>query len=179
MNVATIDTPTGPFTVVAGADGAVLAAGFTTDTDALLALVHPSLRSDTRRWADLGPITSAVTSYLDGDVTAIDDVPVRQHTAGAFLARGWDVLRQVKAGAPISYTELAARTGRPAAVRAAAQACARNAAALFVPCHRVIRADRSRAGRALTASRSALGGYRWGLTVKEWLLAHETRMRNV
>ena len=54
--------------------------------------------------------------------------------------------------------------GRPAAIRAAAQACARNAAALFVPCHRVLRTDGS------------LGGFRWGLDVKKWLLAHERRL---
>ena len=64
--------------------------------------------------------------------------------------------------APVTYTEFAALAGRPAAVRAAAQACARNAAALFVPCHRVLRTDGS------------LGGFRWGLPVKRWLLDHES-----
>ena len=45
--------------------------------------------------------------------------------------------------------------------RAAAQACARNAAALFVPCHRIVRADGS------------LGGFRWGVETKRRLLALE------
>jgi methylated-DNA-[protein]-cysteine S-methyltransferase len=76
-----------------------------------------------------------------------------------FLEQAWRVLREVRE--PITYTELAARAGRPAAVRAAAQACARNAAALFVPCHRVLRND------------GTLGGFRWGLPVKRWLLNHE------
>jgi methylated-DNA-[protein]-cysteine S-methyltransferase len=86
---------------------------------------------------------------------------VRQQTGGAFLAHAWDVLRDVPAGAPVTYTEYAAKAGRPAAIRAAAQACARNAAALFVPCHRVLRTD------------GTLGGYRWGLPIKQWLLDHE------
>jgi methylated-DNA-[protein]-cysteine S-methyltransferase len=52
--------------------------------------------------------------------------------------------------------------GRPAAVRAAASVCARNAAALFVPCHRVLRSDGS------------MGGFAWGTAVKERLLARES-----
>ena len=84
----------------------------------------------------------------------IDDVPVRQRS-GAFLEHAWDVLRTVPAGAPVTYTEYAAKSGRPAAVRAAAAACARNAAALFVPCHRV-RAHRRHARRVpLGAAREA------------------------
>jgi methylated-DNA-[protein]-cysteine S-methyltransferase len=89
-------------------------------------------------------------------------VAVRQQTDGAFLAAAWQVLRKVAPGEPVSYTELATRTGNPRANRAAAQACARNAAALFVPCHRVIRTDGS------------LGGFRWGVDVKRWLLSHES-----
>ena len=46
-------------------------------------------------------------------------------------------------------------------VRAAARDCARKAAALFVPCHRVIRTG------------GGLGGFRYGLEVKRWLLDHE------
>jgi methylated-DNA-[protein]-cysteine S-methyltransferase len=87
-------------------------------------------------------------------------VPVRQRS-GEFLEHAWDVLRTVPAGAPVTYTEYAAKSGRPAAVRAAASACARNSAALFVPCHRVLRTD------------GTLGGFRWGVEVKRKLLAHE------
>ena len=88
-------------------------------------------------------------------------MPVRQRS-GAFLEHAWDVLRAVPAGAPVTYTEYAAKSGNPTAVRAAASACARNAAALFVPCHRVLRTD------------GTLGGFRWGLPVKRALLDHES-----
>jgi methylated-DNA-[protein]-cysteine S-methyltransferase len=163
---STVDTPAGPFTVLA-TDEAVLASGWTTDVDLLAALVHPSLRpaSPPRARADLGPVTKAVLAYLDGDLAAIDDVPVRQHSDGPFLAHAWQVLRAVPPAEPLSYAAFAARAGRPAAVRAAAQACARNPAALFVPCHRVLRTDGS------------LGGFRWGLPVKRWLLDHEAAER--
>ena len=143
---STLETPAGPFTAVVDADGAVLASGWTADVGTLLPLVHPTLRPATaRQVADLG---------------AVDDVPVRQRS-GPFLEQAWEVLRTVPAGAPVSYTEYATKAGRPAAIRAAASACARNAAALFVPCHRVLRNDGS------------LGGFRWGLPVKRWLLDHE------
>lgn len=160
----TLETPVGPFTAVVAADGAVLASGWTSDLDALVTLIHPALRPAELVEGDLGEVGDAVRRYHDGDLTAIDAVPVRQRS-GAFLERAWEVLRAVPAGAPVSYREYAAKVGRPEAVRAAAAACARNAVALFVPCHRVVRSDGS------------LGGFRWGLPVKRWLLAHESPRR--
>ena len=163
MNTSTIDTQFGPFTAVVDDDGAVLASGWTADLGALLPLIHPQLRSasDARLRPDLGAVTEAVRAYHVGDLHAIDDVLVRQHSGGVFLTAAWKTLREVEPGNPVTYTELATRTGNSAANRAAAQACARNAAALFVPCHRVVRADGS------------VGGFRWGPEIKRQLLAHE------
>lgn len=162
----TMPTPVGPFTVLADADDAVLASGWTDDTETLRRLVHPSLRPVRVVAGDGGDIAAAVRGYLAGDLTAPRAVPVRQ-VSGPFLAHAWDVLRTVPAGEPVTYTRYAELSGRPAAVRAAANACARNAAALFVPCHRVLRTDGS------------LGGFRWGLPVKRWLLDHESAARAV
>ncbi|WP_278263177.1 methylated-DNA--[protein]-cysteine S-methyltransferase [Nocardia sp. AG03] len=160
-DVATVATPIGPFTAIVDADGAVLAAGWTGDPGELTAVVHASLRPTELRQRDsLGAVTEAVLAYHAGDLTAIDPIPVRQHS-GEFLTHAWDVLRKVPAGEPVTYTEFAGLAGRPAATRAAANACARNAAALFVPCHRVLRIG------------GQLGGFRWGLEAKRWLLAHE------
>lgn len=165
----TLDTPFGPFTAVVDADGAVLASGWTAALDDLLPLVHPALLHPTPLHpvppldparGDLGPVADAVRAYHDGDLGAPDAVAVRQRS-GEFLEHAWTVLRGIPAGAPVSYTEYAAKAGRPLAVRAAAAACARNAAALFVPCHRVLRSDGS------------LGGFRWGVAVKRRLLDHE------
>ncbi|MEV0701574.1 methylated-DNA--[protein]-cysteine S-methyltransferase [Saccharopolyspora sp. NPDC050389] len=161
-NWSTEDTPAGPFTAVVDADGAVLAGGWTARLDELVPLVSRELlREAPREAADLGPLTRAIRDYHAGDLHAVDGIPVRQRS-GEFLEHAWEVLRKVPAGEPVSYTELAALAGRPQAARAAASACARNAAALFVPCHRVLRSDGS------------LGGFRWGLPVKRWLLSHET-----
>jgi AraC family transcriptional regulator of adaptative response/methylated-DNA-[protein]-cysteine methyltransferase len=79
----------------------------------------------------------------------------------AFQQRVWQALREIPAGATASYTEVARRIGAPASVRAVAYACASNAIAVAIPCHRVVRAD------------GALAGYRWGLERKRALLDRE------
>jgi len=158
----TTDTPVGDFTVLAE-ETTVYASGWTTDLESLVAVISPSLRPQTiEACADLGPISVAVRSYLDGDLNAIDDIPVRQ-ASGPFISHAWDVMRAVPAGTTMSYGAFAAKCGRPAAVRAAASACSRNAAALFVPCHRVISATGS------------LHHFRYGLDPKAWLLEHEAQ----
>lgn len=162
---ATIDTPIGPFTTIVDSGGSVLASGWTAAIDQLAPLVHKSLRpTEIRKVTDLGSVTAAVDSYHRGDVGAIDDIAVAQQS-GEFLVHAWKVLREVPAGAPVTYSEFAALAGRPAAIRGAASACARNAAALFVPCHRVFRIG------------GAMGGFRWGVPAKQWLLAHEAAER--
>ncbi|MCZ4079436.1 methylated-DNA--[protein]-cysteine S-methyltransferase [Rhodococcus sp. H36-A4] len=158
---ATTDTPIGPFTAIVDTEGCVLASGWTATTEDLQPLIHKSLRpNDIRMVSNLGSITVAIQDYHRGELTAIDDIPVAQQS-GEFLMHAWKVLRTVPAGSPVTYSEFADMAGRPAAIRGAASACARNAAALFVPCHRVFRIG------------GALGGFRWGLPAKTWLLAHE------
>jgi len=161
---ASVHTPPGPFTVVVDTDAegrdVVLASGWTDDVADLLTVVHPSLRPAGSERVDDLPVLDVVEKFFAGDLAAIDDVVVRQRS-GPFLQAAWDVLRTVPAGRPDTYAGFAARCGRPAAVRAAANACARNATALFVPCHRVLGSD------------GGLGGFRWGTPVKRRLLDHE------
>jgi methylated-DNA-[protein]-cysteine S-methyltransferase len=73
----------------------------------------------------------------------------------------WTVLRTIPYGERITYRELAARAGRPAAIRAAGHANGRNPVSIIVPCHRVVGSDGS------------LTGYGGGLPAKRWLLDHE------
>ncbi|HET6481342.1 MAG TPA: methylated-DNA--[protein]-cysteine S-methyltransferase [Actinoplanes sp.] len=161
LKYRTLDTPAGPFTVVVGGTGAVRAAGFTTEVSELTGLIHPDLSAPAEPADDVGPVSGIVRSYFDGDMTALDAVVVEQHIGGEYLRHAWRVMREIKPGAPVTYSEFARRSGRPAAIRAAATACARNPVALFTPCHRVLRLDGS------------LGGYRWGLMVKRHLLDFE------
>jgi methylated-DNA-[protein]-cysteine S-methyltransferase len=167
--VTTVATPPGPFTAIASVSerGApvVLASGWTDDVDLLLPQVAAALRpARLQRVMRIDGVTDAVRAYYAGDIGAIDGVEVEQ-MAGPFFQQAWKVLRTVPAGSPLSYSEFAAACGSPSAVRAAASACARNPVALFVPCHRVVRSDGS------------LGGFRWGLPVKRWLLDHEAQAR--
>ena len=82
----------------------------------------------------------------------------------AFQQRVWQALQTVPAGHTASYTEIAVRIGAPRAVRAVAQACAANALAVAIPCHRVIRND------------GGLSGYRWSVERKRELLELESRL---
>jgi methylated-DNA-[protein]-cysteine S-methyltransferase len=155
-----MSTPDGPFTILAR-DGTVLSSGWTDNPDDLTGQIHPDLRPATVELVrDLGGISDAVEAFYSGDPEPAMRVPVLQRS-GPFRAHAWDVLRLVRPGSPVTYTEYAELAGNPKAVRAAASACAFNAAALFVPCHRVIRTDGS------------LGGFRWGLPIKKSLLARE------
>lgn len=78
-----------------------------------------------------------------------------------FQQRVWQALQGIPAGTTVTYTEIAARIGAPKAVRAVAAACAANALAIAIPCHRVVRQDGN------------LAGYRWGLARKQALLVRE------
>ena len=109
---------------------------------------------------DLGAVSRAVEAYLGGELTALDSVRVEQ-PGSEWRQQVWRVMREIRPGSTWSYTELATKAGNPAAVRAAASACASNGVAPFVPCHRVVRSDGS------------LGGYAFGLPAKQWLLTHE------
>ena len=145
-------------------DGAVVASGFA-DLDHVFAFLTDAEQARGRRAVEPGAesvrgVVEALSAYAGGDVDALDAVVVRQ-PGGPFMQRAWDELRGVKAGETDSYAGLAVRSGSAKAVRAAGQACATNRVAPFVPCHRILRTDGS------------LGGYAYGLPVKEALLVHE------
>ncbi len=88
------------------------------------------------------------------------DLPL--HVRGtAFQHRVWRALREIPPGRRESYADVARRIGAPKAVRAVAGACAANALAIAIPCHRVVRTD------------GELSGYRWGVERKAALLKRE------
>lgn len=117
-------------------------------------------KSSHRMVEGLNAAARAVEAYYLGDYRAPMTVPVHQEGTEFQLAV-WGALRSLTPSAIHTYTDLAARAGNAAAVRAAASACARNAAGLFVPCHRVRRAD------------GEVGNFAWGSERKVALLERE------
>lgn len=109
--------------------------------------------------ADFGAVVSSVIAFVESPERGLDlPLDIR---GTAFQERVWQALTAVTVGGTITYTELAARIGQPNAARAVASACAANAIAVAVPCHRVVRAS------------GELSGYRWGVDRKAELLRRE------
>lgn len=136
------------------------------DPDTLAGRLHaefPNARLqqvDAGRDEFLAPRVRAVAEVLSGK--RAQDVAIPVDLIGtAFQKRVWDALMKIPSGETRSYAELAAALEAPNATRAVASACARNRVAVVVPCHRVIRGDGS------------LGGYRWGLVLKQQILSRE------
>lgn len=104
-------------------------------------------------------VVARVVGFIENPYQEID-LPL-DIKGTAFQEQVWNALRDIPPGQTVSYSELAARIGKPKATRAVASACAANKLAVVIPCHRVVRNDGS------------LSGYRWGLDRKGQLLRHE------
>ena len=104
-------------------------------------------------------LVARVVGYVEAPGTGLDlPLDVR---GTAFQQRVWQALRAIPPGSTATYTDIAKRIGHPKSVRAVGRACATNAVAVAIPCHRVVRTDGS------------LAGYRWGVQRKRALLDRE------
>lgn len=155
-----INSPLGPVAIVLSGQR-LCALGF---ADKWQHLAH-SLR---RRFGEITiertttkpPAAERIEAYFNGDLTALDAIPV--DTGGTpFQQRIWNQLRRIPLGKTVSYRDIAKRIGQPTATRAVGAANAANPISLVIPCHRVIRTD------------GTLCGYGGGIERKEWLLRHE------
>tara|TARA_Y100000741_G_scaffold315983_1_gene262098 strand:+ start:231 stop:506 length:276 start_codon:yes stop_codon:yes gene_type:complete len=63
-----------------------------------------------------------------------------------FQLKIWDFLKKIPKGTVKTYSEVAKAIGKPLAVRAVANAIAKNPYPIQIPCHRVIRSDGSIGG---------------------------------
>jgi AraC family transcriptional regulator of adaptative response/methylated-DNA-[protein]-cysteine methyltransferase len=116
--------------------------------------------------AAIEPGGPAMADLVARTVAAVE-APERPHDLSldvrgtAFQEAVWRELARIPPGESLSYAALAARAGRPQAVRAAGTACGSNQIAILIPCHRARRGDGSP------------GGYAYGLERKASLLERE------
>lgn len=109
--------------------------------------------------ADFQAVVARVVGFVEAPALGLDlPLDIR---GTAFQQRVWQALREIPAGKTASYADIARHIGAPRSVRAVAGACAANAIAVAIPCHRVVRTD------------GALSGYRWGVERKRALLDAE------
>jgi methylated-DNA-[protein]-cysteine S-methyltransferase len=162
-----LPTPIGDLLIIADAEGNLRATFWTDheqDLQRVLRRHHAGSPVELQPEHNPHGLTDAIACYFAGDLHAIDTLPVM--TAGtAFQREVWSALREIPCGTTTSYGQLAARLGRPAAVRAVGLANGANPIGVVVPCHRVIGANGS------------LTGYGGGIARKRWLLDHERQMR--
>jgi methylated-DNA-[protein]-cysteine S-methyltransferase len=156
------DTPTGRMLLVSDGEQRLRAADWESHEERMQLLLRrhygapPVLREAVRD----SIAKRALEAYFEGELEAIREIPTA--TGGTEFQRlVWDALRAIRAGHTLSYGALAAKLGRPLAVRAVGLANGKNPIAIVVPCHRVVGADHS------------LTGYAGGIERKRWLLAHE------
>jgi len=79
----------------------------------------------------------------------------------AFQLNVWEALLTIPTGATSTYSSIAKSLGKPKATRAVGTAIGKNPIAWLIPCHRILRKT------------GALGGYHWGLSVKNKMLLQE------
>jgi methylated-DNA-[protein]-cysteine S-methyltransferase/AraC family transcriptional regulator of adaptative response/methylated-DNA-[protein]-cysteine methyltransferase len=103
---------------------------------------------------------SKLVRFIDKPSEGLD-LPLDMRHGTPFQRQVWDALLAIPCGARVTYAALAHRIGMPNAARAVASACAANAIALGIPCHRVVRSD------------GTLSGYRWGVGRKRALVNRE------
>jgi O-6-methylguanine DNA methyltransferase len=107
--------------------------------------------------AELEAAVAEVVRFLAAPRTRLD-LPL--DLRGSELEqRVWKALREIPPGRTESYGEVARRVSLTA--KDVGAACAANALAVVIPCHRVVRKD------------GALAGYRWGVRRKRALLERE------
>jgi methylated-DNA-[protein]-cysteine S-methyltransferase len=158
-----VPTPTGVMLVVTDAQGRLRALDWDDYEDRMRKLLRRHYGAGGVVLSEAGAPSAArraLDAYFAGDLAALDGLETE--TAGTPFQRSvWAALRRIPVGQTLSYGALAAKIGKPRAVRAVGLANGSNPIGVVVPCHRVIGADGS------------LTGYGGGLPRKRWLLEHE------
>ena len=155
MNYTTMESPVGPL-LLAADEGGLRFISFAGKKRA----VRP--QGDwTENPKPFAEVARQLRAYFRGELKEFD-IPLNMRGT-EFQLRVWESLCSIPYGETTSYGEIARRIGRPEAVRAVGAANGSNPIPIVVPCHRVI------------GSNFSLTGYGGGLSIKEKLLALESR----
>jgi len=109
-------------------------------------------------------VQEQIGAYFEGVRVDFDpDIPLALDGLAPFTSSVLGACRRIEFGQVLTYSELAARLGRPAAARAVGNALSNNPLPLLIPCHRVVRSD------------GKIGGFSapGGTTLKRRMLRHE------
>jgi O-6-methylguanine DNA methyltransferase len=159
---ATIDTPIGPMAAIASDTGVCVLefvdSRTTPPAAGTFAARHGAV-SSRRSSPHLERLIAELEAYFRGALRRFETPLDLRGTP--FQKAVWTRLARTGYGETLTYAQLAARAGRPSAVRAAGHANGRNPVSILVPCHRVVGTD------------GALHGYGGGLWRKRWLQALE------
>lgn len=109
----------------------------------------------------LNPYAAELSEYLSGKSTTFS-MPI-DVKGTVFQEAIWHALKEIPYGQTISYSDVAEKIGKPAAVRAVGTAIGANPVLINVPCHRVI------------GKNGSITGYRGGIEMKQYLLELEKR----
>jgi methylated-DNA-[protein]-cysteine S-methyltransferase len=154
-------TPIGEALIVTDQEGVLRAFNWGDYEERMLAwLGRHYPRTPMREGRSAAAVHAAFQRYFAGERQALEGLAWRA-SGTAFQLQVWETLCTIPAGETLSYAGLAARIGRPSAVRAVGLANGANPISLVVPCHRVI------------GTNGSLTGYGGGLPRKKWLLGHE------
>lgn len=104
-------------------------------------------------------VVSQLKEYFEGKSEAFT---FKKNLKGTtFQKKVWSELTQIPFGKTVTYKEIALRLNQPNAIRAVANANAKNPLWIAIPCHRVI------------GTNGSLTGYAGEIWRKKWLLEHE------
>ena len=103
---------------------------------------------------------SELEEYFNGERKNFD-IPLEFNARHNFTRQVFDFLLKLEFGQVVTYKELADKINRPNSARSVGNALAANPLPIFIPCHRVITADKT------------IGGYSCGVDIKKFLLKIE------
>lgn len=165
FSLSTVKTPLGELTL-ASSDKGISHVAFPSDPLHLRNLI--AIRDDVddtpgnedQRLFMLNQAHEQIEEYFDQSRRSFD-VPFDLRAVSGFKLHILEHLRQVPYGSRVTYSELAAASGNPAAIRPTGSACATNPIPILIPCHRVVK------------SGGITGSYIGGNKAKEFLLSLE------